>query len=267
MIGSFNKSYALGGNFLKYEPKENLKLSIELSLDGFSFVVIDDGKPIFIEEYRIDGINDFESYTPNLKKLLEALNFSNFFFERVKVLLQTPQLVIVPKIVFDPKQAEKYMHFCNPTSNARLVKFDPIETIESIGIFELADGIETTLNSHFPRYELRHSTASLIDWYLRSSIFLSGEYTMVVKQFGSGFTILCFEKHKLLAYNSFKCLNENDYLYYLMYFVEQFNFDVTQLEVIVLAEKSECKTFAVNIHQIFSNVLEVEHHLHLTNHW
>ncbi len=265
MHGSFTKSYAFGGGLLKFEPTSNLELSIELSLDGFSFMVSTLGHPTIIEEYLInESMGDLE-YSNWLDKLFEQLNFSRFSFQRITVLLRSPNLIFVPKDVFDPNLSESLFKFCVPNSNPKIKVIDHLPAIGCNGIFELPTEIEMVLKKQFQNFDLQHSATCLINWFLNSTLSNSSLPQVVVQPFKSGFNVFYFENKQLLAYNTFKCLEYSDFLYYLIFFLEQFDLDFSQLQVHLLTKNEDNQTFVENILQLFPNVLKAEPHLHRLN--
>ncbi|NCU32831.1 MAG: DUF3822 family protein [Candidatus Moranbacteria bacterium] len=254
MTGSFAKTYTSGGDFLEFEPEENLKLSIELSLDGFSFVVKEGNFVKAVESYSYEGKIGYAEYASNLKDIFEFLGFTGRVFKQVKVCWHSGSLVFVPKEVFDPLHKEKYYGFCESSKTNENIISDSLDEIDCFGLYEFPSEVESVIGSIFPKYQIVNSASAIIKWFFKSQYKKSDAQHIVIQIRDSGIDIFWFEGQSLLFFNSFNCRVSEDYLYFIMYFVEQFKVDSSKTKVILFGETEGKQDFLENANQLLDNV-------------
>ena len=117
---------------------DNIQLSIQISLDGFSFCILKiDTNEVFVLEHF-----SFQNKSPNPEKHLENVTQ---LFETEELLQQRYGSVnithvnnlstLVPKALFDPENLKQYIKHSSKIYKNDYIVFDPIENHDIMNVY------------------------------------------------------------------------------------------------------------------------------------
>lgn len=219
-ITIFDKTY------LK-ENTENYRLSIQLSLDGFSFTTLDtiSGKfNSFYYESLNDGI-DMDDYLSSIENFLEK----DFFAEQYKdisIVLESPQSTLIPSVVFEKEKLKQIFEFNHTLPDDNALNYNKIRNSEIYCIFSIPSFIATLLINKFKRYNMYHQSTPLIeDALMKSSEFVT-THKVFVNVSKTLFDILvCSENGEVKLFNSYETKSPTDVVYFIVNCFEQLKLD------------------------------------------
>lgn len=208
------------------------KLSIQVSLSGLSFCVLDtiDNKIIASESISFGKELTPYEVQKQLKDLFETHKVQQSSFSEVVVIHRNPLFSLVPKSLFDPKELANYLKF-----NAKIlandhIDYDHIEPHEMVNVYVPFVNINNYIYDLFGEFQFMHTATVLIQTLFNSHgttkepicyVHLS-EYQMDVTIIG---------QKKLLFYNSFIYHSKEDFIYYLLFALEQLKLDTETIKV------------------------------------
>tara|TARA_R110002050_G_scaffold109796_6_gene221211 strand:- start:1348 stop:2181 length:834 start_codon:yes stop_codon:yes gene_type:complete len=222
-----NKIKAKNNSDLSYK-----KLSIQISLNGLSFCVLDSiGNTIVFQE----SIRFSEELIPfqvlkNLQELLEKNDITKMSFSDVTVIHRNTLFSLVPKALFNEKELANYLKF-----NAKIlandhISFDEISNYDLITVYVPFVNINNYIYELFGEFEYKHNGTVLIQSLLNN--FNGGKepicYVHVLEQ---QMDVTVISNKKLLLYNSFNFHTKEDFIYYLLFTIEQLKLDTETLKL------------------------------------
>jgi hypothetical protein len=216
------------------------KLIIQVSRQNFQYCILEGnpGRFIAMEDYLINeteenGHGGLGNYQP-LQDLMGQLDMTKQAFDSVHVIAEEPCSTLVPYPLFDDEKKENYLEFSHELFSPRVILADHLKNIESVNVFAIPEGLHGLLNSTFPGCRISHLTSSLIEGLLANFRYneLQGRvFANVRKEF---LDILVFGPEKLIFCNSFQYNCREDFIYFLLFAMEQLKLDPDKVQVVFM---------------------------------
>ena len=204
------------------EKSNNDKLSIQFTLDGFSFCItkIDTLEIIHFCDYLFDKkLQSPDDFIKQIETFFKEDNFLQSDFKEVLVIHQNELMTIVPDDFFNEKNLKEYLKFNIKTLATDFFAFDDLPEIEAKNIYVPFVNVNNYLFQNFGEFEYKHSSTILIRKLLQRE--KSGVKTMYIDVRINQFSIVVLEDKKLLFSNSFSFETKEDFIYYILFASEQ----------------------------------------------
>lgn len=203
-----------------------LKLSIQVSLNGLSFCVLDTIKgAVLLSEKKTFDI----SVTPyrllkETKTLFKKHSISHKGFSEVIVIHQNSLFGLVPKPLFNPEELPNYIKFNAKILASDHIVFDEISSYDMVNVYVPFVNINNYVYELFGEFIFKHVGTVLIESLLKNHTIERSPvcYVHVSEKI---MDILVVSQKKLLLYNSFPYGTKEDFLYYLLFTLEQLDLD------------------------------------------
>ncbi len=217
------------------ENTKNYKLSIQLSLDGFSFCILDTerNKYLGIESYDFQGVSSFFTLKNILSEHVPKNKWLKKPYNSVSIIFENPKTTLVPMPLFDPKQTEKYLDFNHTTEINDVVKFDHLPNLDAVNVYSIPENILNCLMKNFPDAGIHHFAGSLIETLLIKYKNRSDGHLVFANIRKSWFDIIVLKNRQMIYFNSFKYKASEDFVYFLIYVFEQINLNPEENELIL----------------------------------
>jgi hypothetical protein len=218
-------------NNTSFENTENLKLSIQFSLDGFSFCISDiHDTMLYFSDYQFDKTQT----TPKdlLLKIQEIFKKDTYLqqdFVTVLVVHQNNLSTFVPNEYFDENTLEKYLNLNVKTFATDFIAFDDITELQAKNVFIPYVNINNYLFQNFGEFEYKHHLSVLIEKLIKKSTFT--DKRMFVNVHTSTFDIVVLKGEKLVLANSFSFHTKEDFIYYILFTAEQLGLDTDTFQL------------------------------------
>lgn len=215
---------------------QDKSLSIQFSLDGFSFSIVDTiSKAIIsVTEYT------FETTVATPELLLDKISeiFKNDSelqqdFTTVHVIHQNSLNTLVPQSYFDATKLRQYLDYNIKTLATDYITFDEISTINAKNVYVPYVNINNYLFQNFGEFEYQHHATVLIEKLLGHTTNTEG-LSFYVHVSETQFDIVVLQQQELLYYNSFEFHSKEDFIYYILFTVEQLELDPNELQIVLL---------------------------------
>ena len=208
------------------------KLSIQVSLSGLSFCVLDTVSSKLIASESIAFEKEVSPYQvqKELKALIETHKVNQTQFSEVVVIHRNPLFSLVPKSLFDAKELANYLKF-----NAKIlandhIDYDAIEPYDIVNVYVPFVNINNYIYELFGEFQFMH-TATVIIQSLFNSHEATKDTVCYVYVSENQMDITIFEQKQLLFYNSFIYHTKEDFIYYLLFTLEQLKLDTESIKV------------------------------------
>ena len=216
----------LTSNTIVPKTIKNLKLSIQFSLDGFSFCIekIDTKKTLFFKEYYFSNVlQNPESLLKEITAIFKSDNNLQRDFNKVLVIHQNNLTSIVPDEYFNEAHLKDYLNYTIKTLPNDLITFDNIEKIGAKNIYIPYVNINNYLFQNFGEFEYQHHATVLITKIINAHATIKKQVFVNVAE--KTFDVIVIENKKLILYNNFNYNTKEDFIYYILFVMEQLNLD------------------------------------------
>jgi hypothetical protein len=216
---------------------EDTELSIQLSLDGFSFCIRDglSGNHLLLERYGFDKQPSPEEYLTWVRDIVENTVELNTAFRSVKVVHSNDLVTQVPLALFDKDKLEEYLKFTVKLLENDYISFDVLESKELVNVYIPFVNINNYLVDRYGPFVYKHSATVLVESLLNSTRNVDA-HRMFVHAYPSSFELVVTGAQRLLLYNHFNYATSEDFIYYILFVAEQLDLNPEEIQLTIMGD-------------------------------
>lgn len=211
----------------------HLKLSIQVSLSGLSFCVLNSATNE-IEYLKTSNFNKRLNPNQVLDKLKHLFNSEKELkrsFEEINVIHKNELSTIVPKALFNEDNLADYLKFNNKILSTDFITYDEINLNDSVNVYVPYININNYLYDTFGEFTYKHFSTIFIEQVLKAEKNAE-KPKMYVNVCNEYFEVVVAQNGKLTFYNTFEYCTKEDFIYYVLFTAEQLNLNPETLELI-----------------------------------
>lgn len=237
------------------EDKTLLDLSIQLSLGGLSFCILD--KSInTITHYTSFPFHDVISPHQLLEKV--KLVFASALalqqpFNKVKIVYVNELNSFVPTALFSDKNLGDYLKFNTKVLENDYITFDVLSNTEMVNVYIPYVNINNYIFEQYGTFEYKHYASLLVNSIL-STASSDDQSIMYVHVHEKQFDIVVLKQRKLQLFNSFSYTNKEDFIYYILFTVEQLQLNPDKFQLYLLGAINEESPFYKMVYTYIRNI-------------
>lgn len=221
------------------EEVESSRLSVQISLDGLSFLAIDPIKKetLFFLEKKLDHSTTPEEVLMEIEHIMETHDFLDHKFTEVILIYSTSIYSLVPLSLFDESRAADYLKF-----NSKILANDYIahDVIEKQGIVVVYVPFMNINNYFFEKYgsfNYYHSTTVMLKTILEKELYSLPKMYINFQQ--HCFDCVVLKNGRLELCNTYTYHTAEDFIYYTLFCMEQLKLDPETLSVLLCGDIGE----------------------------
>ena len=209
-----------------------IKLSIQISLNGLSFCVLDSISNTIIKQESTTFSEELIPFQvlKKLKEVLEKNEIDKMSFSDVTIIHRNTLFSLIPKALFDEKEVANYLKFNTKILANDLIAWDEILNFDIINVYVPFVNINNYIYGLYGEFVFQHNGTVLIQSLLNN--FDGGKepvcYVHVLEQ---QLDIIVIANKKLLFYNSFNFSTKEDFIYYVLFVIEQLKLDAETIKL------------------------------------
>ncbi|APG59420.1 DUF3822 family protein [Christiangramia salexigens] len=217
----------------------NMKLSIQVSLNGLSFCILDQNEDRISFFKKVDFKNPLNpiKVLAKIEEEYEKEEALSQDIHEVTLLFRNSLFSLVPLELFDEEKASDYLKFNAKILKTDFIAFDKLDQ-EMVNVYVPYANITNYFFDKYGEFEYRHSLSVLVETLMKHSPKQEKPLVYLHSLDGS-FELVIIENSKLLLANSFDYDTKEDFLYYLLFTAEQLELDPNELELILLGDISK----------------------------
>ena len=199
------------------EKLAQYRLTIQLALGGLSFALFDttNGRLIGLEYYQSDLLANSNDLFHTLEKALDAKGLNISIFQSVNCIIDERTVVLVPQVLYNPDNNEKYLNFCFNLPKDWVIGVDTLTQHKAVNVFAYHNAMQDKIKAKLPNADIRHSSSVVLE-----SLPTSDNPTVWVNVRNRDFD-MAIMKDKLLFFNNFKFNTKDDFAYFLLFAMKQ----------------------------------------------
>ena len=218
----------------------NLELSIQLSLSGLSFCILNRNSNTITKISRVS----FEKRL-NPLEVLDALKTSfsnagvlNSSYDSVTIIHDNDLSTLVPEAFFNENHLADYLKFNSKILKSDFIAYDRISENSSVNVYVPYININNYIYDTFGAFTFKHISTILIESILQAE--KDSSTTRFYVHVGlNHFEIISTNLGKLALYNTFIYHSKEDFIYYVLFAIEQLKLDPETLDVVLIGAISE----------------------------
>lgn len=213
----------------------NLELSIQISLSGLSFCILDSEANIIstLKSEVFTVKKTPEDLLDVIKHLFNTDNALQQNFSKVIVIHVNEWSTLVPKPLFKEAALADYLKFNTKILKNDFITFDNIAQHDSVTVYVPFINVNNYIFDQFGSFTYKHYSTVLIEHLLTLEKHANTS-KVYVNTTTTTFEIIVFNKGILTLFNTFEYQTKEDFIYYILFTLEQLQLNPETVEVILL---------------------------------
>ncbi len=211
--------------------EKNLVLSIQIGLNGLSFLVLD----LFsknIEDYSYQTFKDKITPKVLLDKIIKQFELNknlNQDFTKIQLIHDNELQTLVPSALFEEANLTDYIKYNAKIFKSDFVTYDSISNQDIMLVYVPFVNINNFIFDRFGSFEYKHSSTILIEKILHLKKNIK-DTTLYVNVESSIIDIIIVKSNSLLFYNRFQYKTKEDFIYFILFTIEQLDLNPEKLK-------------------------------------
>jgi hypothetical protein len=213
------------------------RLSIKLSYDGFSFLILNPNtkRVIAWNEFEFSGVRDGRHLGYILDKLLDDNPILTQQFQKTDIIFVPLHHTLVPKVLFENTQLDTIVSLNFEVQKGEKLLSNEVRN-ESYSIFPMDKNLIDFFSVNFAHAPILSHHKILIDCLSHESVQSKYNKNIFLRIGKREIDILVFEQNDLLFHNSFGIQSANDIAYFVLYVYDQLKLEVTRTPLTLLGK-------------------------------
>ncbi|HLW63475.1 MAG TPA: DUF3822 family protein [Flavobacterium sp.] len=195
------------------------KLFIEVSMQNFSYC-IKNQKSKQIIDFKTIPLDSFKAMDQQLDFIFDKETTLHSNFDDILVLHSNNLNTFIPEALFDETALGSYLQYNVKVFPTDYFDFDTVEGLKMKNIYVPYVVFNNYFFDRFGSFDFQHIHTNLIQLLLTRSESENGK-DFFVHIGKTHFEIVIFENNKLLFFNSYNYQTKEDFIYYILFVMEQ----------------------------------------------
>ena len=220
------------------EVTSKRKLSIQFSLDGFSFCTTNTHNEVIeFSSYSFSKTkNSPELILEKLQDIFKKEKSLQYDFETVTVIHQNNLNTLVPNEYFKEDALKSYLKYSIKTIATDLITFDELDFMNSKNVYIPYVNINNFLFQNFGEFEYKHYSSVLLE---KLFSIATNDICCYIHVSKSTFDIVIIKNSNLQFFNIFEYKTKEDFMYYVLFTLEQLDLSTEETLVSILGDMEE----------------------------
>ncbi|ALM06718.1 hypothetical protein SB49_02025 [Sediminicola sp. YIK13] len=213
-------------NNLEQSKSDFHKLSIQISLNGLSFCVLDtvDNHILASENVVFEReVNPLE-LLKKVKEIFDKYKVAKAAFSEVIAIHKNQLFSLVPKALFDEGELANYLKFNAKMLTNDIIVYDELEGNDLMNVYVPFMNVNNYIYELFGEFEFKHSSTVMVESLLNTPN-PGNDAVCYVHVGDKQLDITVVSNKKLQLHNSFDYNTKEDFIYYLLFTIEQLKLD------------------------------------------
>ena len=220
------------------EVTSKRKLSIQFSLDGFSFCTTNTHNEVIeFSSYSFSKTkNSPELILEKLQDIFKKEKSLQYDFETVTVIHQNNLNTLVPNEYFKKDALKSYLKYSIKTIATDLITFDELDFMNSKNVYVPYVNINNFLFQNFGEFEYKHYSSVMLE---KLFSIATNDICCYIHVSKSTFDIVIIKNSNLQFFNVFEYKTKEDFMYYVLFTLEQLDLSTEETLVSILGDMEE----------------------------
>ena len=241
------------------------ELSIQINLDGLSFCVFNHVLTYVESIYNFPvnfSYKTQEEINEQVERVIQSEEDLRQDFTTIRVLHNTPLFALIPQPLYGGKdEMLDYLKYSIDINNVapETVEIDKILSVETVNAYVPNILVNNALLSYYGRFDYQHFATSLLKMFLKHYSSHALEVMYIYAEVGS-FYFVVFRNKKLYYFNRFSYETIEDFLYYILFSIEQLDIDTEQVPIYITGEVDPTALFYSKVKYYVRHIYLIKYH-------
>jgi hypothetical protein len=249
MADNFKAIHTYSDPGLDKQRFSDYELSIRISTDGLSYCVLDSNTRKFLHLESFDlSEPGRKPYIPGDKEMLNVNKLLHLMegdlkwlansFQKIIIVVDQGMSTLIPDALFNENEKANIFDFniAGGPHPEKDLRHDYLKSLNAYAIYHVPTSLSDLIQRFFPTASVFHHSTAIIQSLFLKNVNQENDKLLYVNTGKSRIDILRFKGKKLDYYNSFKYNTADDFMYYLIFVVEQLVLNPESIEVLMMGE-------------------------------
>jgi len=205
---------------LDINSTNNYEISIQVSLNGFSFSLLDRlrNRFVMLRDYKLNGREN--EICSQVQGIINQDDFLGKPYSKYRLIFSFEKSTLIPVSLYDPAVKDDYFKLNHQLEDGYIVSNNKISDPDSYILFDVRKDLFDLVCKAFPEASLSHQVRPLLNAGFAVAN-RSGDRYIHTNIEDTYFNIFIIKDAKLDFFNTFRYRNDSDILYFLLYCFEQ----------------------------------------------
>lgn len=191
-----------------------------------------------IFDHRNNRFIALESYGFPLSIVIGRNQWLKNSLKSVRIIVENNRSTLIPPALFEESEKNTYLNFSVEPEAEENVLFDRLTRLEIVNIFAVNNTLHDQITGFFPGAKVCHLSSVLIEgiWMNFKNLITDKRIFIFVRE--EAFNMMIFEKKQLVYSNAFHFRTPEDFIYYVIFVMEQLNLNPEEIPVTLLGNIS-----------------------------
>lgn len=215
-------------------------LSIQISLNGLSFCILNalDDSVLKISHHVFDKKVTPHELLDTVKHAFNSNQWLNDNFESIQVIHVNDLATLVPKPLFNEEATADYLKLNTKILKTDFITFDNIAINDTVNVYVPYVNVNNYIYDRFGDFTYKHYSTILVEDILAQEKNAK-ENKLYIHTAASHFEIIVTNAGSLLLYNTFEYYTAEDFIYYVLFTMEQLELNPEVIETVLLGSITE----------------------------
>ncbi|CAI8194062.1 MAG: Uncharacterised protein [Formosa sp. Hel1_33_131] len=211
------------------------ELSIQVNLSGLSFFVLNstDATIEFLESVNFDKKQTPQNLLDQLIHSFNSIKELQKDFEKVTLIHDNELATLVPKPLFEETNLVDYLKFNTKILKTDFITYDNLQIADIMVVYVPLVNVNNFIFDRFGSFEYKHSATIVLNRVLTLEKN-SKSPKMYLNIESSHFEIISIDNNHLKFYNRFYYQTKEDFIYYLLFTIEQLQLNPEEIPVVLM---------------------------------
>jgi len=216
------------------DPRKN-KLLLQLSLENLTFSIFNQelNKFLSIESISFEDYSKSSDVSLQLKNLHKDHFWLSKSFRSIKILFETNKSTLVPSPLFDENEKSNFSKFNFSVEENSIILFNKLENLDAFVLYPVPVTLMKTMQEIFPNVKYHSHAGAFIESLLILNKNLNIQKKFFVNKRIGFLDIVILDGRKLLYFNTFSYKSNEDFIYFVIYVLEQLKLNPDELELVL----------------------------------
>jgi len=240
---------------LTLSDSASFHLSIQVSLDGFSFALLNvkDQKYTAIQFYDIQECHNYSELAEKIEQIIAQQELLQQHYSTVAICICNSINSLTPKDLYKKNYGKELLGFNQILLQNEEESNDWLKSIDCFNSYVTAKELKRCFDKYYPNHTWKHQSTVFIESVMQH-YKLNEETTIYISVQNAYFQLIVLEGRKLKFYNGYDYRSGEDMIYYILFACEQLNLNPDQTPIVIAGEieiNSEAYKF---IHRYIRNI-------------
>lgn len=212
-------------------------LSIQVSLDGFSFALlnVNDQKYTAIQFYDIQECHNYSELAEKIEQIIAQQELLQQHYSTVTICICNSINALTPKDLYKKNYGKELLGFNQILLQNEDESNDWLKSIECFNSYVIPKELKRCFDKYYPNHSWKHQSTVFIESVMQH-YKLNEETTIYISVQNAYFQLVVLEGRKLKFFNGYDYRSGEDIIYYILFACEQLDLNPDQIPIVIAGE-------------------------------